>query len=258
VQYLSWMNSFEDEFDEDFVRRVVAGYCGLISVVDGHVGAVISVAEDLGLMDDTRVLYTSDHGEAAGHHGIMGKANHYEHALGVPLLLSGPDIPAGKVSDQISSHVDLFPTIVEAVGAQLADEDHSLPGRSLWPSVFGRGEERTAFAEYHAMGARNAGFALRQGRHKLIYHVGMPKQLFDLEADPLEEHDLMIENDQNPIAKRLEAELRTIVDPEDVDRQAKADQLAHADKFGGIAEVAKAGVFSASPIPGKKVNLEKT
>ena len=56
----------------------------------------------------------------------------------------------------------------------------------------------------------------------------------------------------------LEAELRTIVDPEDIDQRAKADQLAHADKFGGIEEVAKAGVFSASPIPGKAVEIEKT
>lgn len=79
------MNSFDEDFEEDFIRRVVAGYCGLISVVDEHVGTVLDAANDLGLMGDTRVLYTSDHGEAAGHHGIMGKANHYEHALGVPL-----------------------------------------------------------------------------------------------------------------------------------------------------------------------------
>ena len=67
----------------------------------------------------------------------------------------------------------------------------------------------------------------------------------------------MLEDDQHPVAQQLEAELRTIVDPEDIDRKAKADQLVHADRFGGIEEVAKAGVFSASPIPGKKVELEK-
>lgn len=258
VQYLSWMNSFADEFDEDFVRRVVAGYCALISIVDEHVGTVMAAAEAAGVMADTRVLYTSDHGEAAGHHGIMGKANHYEHALGVPLLMSGPGIPAGKVVDQVTSHVDLFPTIAEAVGASLEAEDATLPGRSLWPAITGTGEDRTAFAEYHAMGARNAGFALRKGRHKLIYHVGMPGQLFDLEADPLEEHDLMLEDADHPVARELEASLREIVDPEAIDARAKADQLAHAEHFGGLEEVAKAGVFSASPIPGKAVDLEKS
>lgn len=257
VQYLSWMNSFSDEFDEDFIRRVIAGYCGLISVVDEHVGTVLDTADSLGLMDKTRVLYTSDHGEAAGHHGIMGKANHYEHALGVPLLMSGAGVPVGKVVDQISSHVDLFPTIAEAVGVELQQEDQTLPGSSLWPAITGMSEARTAFAEYHAMGALNAGFAYRSGRHKLIYHVGMPSQLFDLDADPLEERDLMLEVEHQPTAKQLEAELRMIVDPEDIDRRAKADQLAHAEKFGGVEEVAKAGVFSASPIPGKQVDLEK-
>ena len=195
--------------------------------------------------------------ERDDHHGIMGKANHYEHALGVPLLMSGAGVPVGKVVEQISSHVDLFPTIAEAVGVELREEDQTLPGSSLWPAVTGMSEARTAFAEYHAMGALNAGFAYRSGRHKLIYHVGMPSQLFDLEADPLEERDLMLEVEHHPVAKQLEAELRLIVDPEDIDRRAKADQLAHAEKFGGVEEVAKAGVFSASPIPGKQVELEK-
>jgi choline-sulfatase len=257
VQYLSWMNSFDDEFEEDFIRRVVAGYCGLISVVDEQVGTVLKAAESLSLMDDTRLIYTSDHGEAAGHHGIMGKANHYEHALGIPLLVSGADVPPSKVVDQISSQVDLFPTIAEAVGVPLKDEDQTLPGISLWPAITGESEERPAFAEHHAMGARNAGFAYRRGHHKLIYHVGMPRQLFDLQADPMEERDLLLEDNEHPIADQLEAELSAIVDPVDIDRKAKTDQIAHMEKFGGIEEVAKAGVFSASPIPGKKVELEK-
>ena len=86
----------------------------------------------------------------------------------------------------------------------------------------------------------------------------MPRQLFDLEEDPLEERDLLVADPSLSLADELEAELRTIVDPENVDRRAKTDQLAHADKFGGIEEVAKAGVFSASPIPGKAVEIEKT
>lgn len=160
--------------------------------------------------------------------------------------------------DQISSHVDLFPTIAEAVGAPLQHEDRNLPGTSLWPAIIGPDQERTAFAEYHAMGSRNAGFAYRKGRHKLIYHVGMPRQLFDLESDPQEERDLLLDDAGVAIADQLEAELRTMIDPEKVDSVAKADQLAHANKFGGVGEIAKAGVFSASPIPGKSVQIEKT
>jgi len=260
VQYLSWMNSFDEEFAEDYVRRVVAGYCGLISVVDEQVGLVMKAAEKLDLMDSTRVIYTSDHGEAAGHHGIMGKSNHYEHALGIPLLISGQGIPQGGIRKHITSHVDLFPTLAESVGADLMPEDKSLPGQSLWPVLTGEEPDTAdgeAFAEFHAMGARNAGFALRKGRHKLIYHVGMPRQLFDLTNDPLEQHDLMLEDPDHPTAAALEERLRARVDPEQVDQQAKSDQRAHAENFGGMEAVAKAGVFSASPIPGKSVELEE-
>lgn len=256
TQHLSWMNRFEEDLDEDFIRRVVAGYCGLISVVDDQVGEVMGAMDELGLMQTTRIIYTSDHGEAAGHHGIFGKANHYEHALGVPFLMSGAGVPKNRVVEQISSHVDLFPTIVETVGAELAEEDKTLPGRSLWPTISGDEQETTAFAEFHAMGALNAGFTLRKGDHKLIYHVGMPRQLFDLRSDPLEERDLMLNGDAAGIADALEADLRTIVDPEAVDARAKRDQLEHVNKFGGVEEVRKAGVFSASPIPGKQARIE--
>lgn len=255
--YLAWMNHLQDEYSEDFVRRVVAGYCGLITHTDEQIGEVIGAAEKLDLLDDTRIIYTSDHGEAACHHGILGKANHYEHALGVPLLMAGPGIPEGRTVDDVVSHVDLFPTIIEAMGLEPSPEDDDLPGASLWPAIFGEGPERTIFAEYHAMGSRNSGFAFRDGDFKLIYHVGMARQLFDLAADPGEENDLLRDGADHPMADRLEGGLRRIVDPEAVDARSKADQAAHMEKFGGIEAVRKAGIFSRSPIPGAEVELER-
>jgi choline-sulfatase len=258
IDYLAWMNHLEDGLDEDLVRRVVAGYCGLVTHTDERIGEVIQAADGLGLLGGTRIVYTSDHGEAAGNHGILGKANHYEHALAVPLLMAGPGIPEAKVIDESVSHVDLFPTLLEAMHVQPNPEDIDLPGRSLWPLITGRGEaeSRPVFAEYHAMGSRNSGFALRDGDFKLVYHVGMPRQLFDLSSDPREEHDLLAGGGTHPAAEALERKLRDILDPEAVDERSKADQLAHAEKFGGMDEVRKAGIFSRSPIPGKAVELE--
>lgn len=258
LEYLAWMNSIEEEFDETFVRRIIAGYCGLITHTDEQVGMVLDALDTLGLSDDTRILYTSDHGEAAGHHGILGKANHYEHSIGVPLLMAGLDIPAGKVVEQCASHVDLFPTIVEAVGADLADSDAGLPGISLWPAIGGEERPRHIFAEYHAMGSRNSGFAYREGDLKLIYHVDMPDQLFNLAADPFEEHDLLAGGADHPAAAALERKLREVVDPEEIDARSKADQFAHMERFGGLEEVRRAGIFSMSPVPGQSVRIEKT
>ncbi len=256
TEYLAWMNHLQDGFSEDFIRRVIAGYCGLISHTDEQIGKVIETAEILGLMGTTRILYTSDHGEAAGHHGILGKANHYEHALGVPLLMAGPGISENRTIDQFASHVDLFPTIAEALGVELSSDDADLPGASLWPAINGNERQRTAFAEYHAMGSRNSGFALRDGPLKLIYHVDMPNQLFDLAADPMEEIDLLADTGDHPAAADMEHKLRTIVAPEQTDARSKADQRSHMEKFGGIDAVRRAGVFSVSPVPGKVAQLE--
>ncbi len=255
-EYLAWMNHLQDGFSEDFIRRVIAGYCGLITHTDEQIGLVLDELAALDLTDRTRVVYTSDHGEAAGHHGILGKANHYEHGIGVPLLMAGPGIPEGRVIEQNVSHVDIFPTIVEAMGANLTPEDSDLTGTSLWPALRGDEAPRTVFAEYHAMGSRNSGFALKDGKFKLIYHVGMPRQLFDLAADPMEEQDLLANENIHPKADELEHKLRRIVEPETVDAKSKADQAAHMEKFGGIDVVRKAGIFSRSPIPGAKVELE--
>lgn len=86
--------------------------------------------------------------------------------------------------EQRTSHVDLFPTIVEAMAGRFGKEDAGLPGISLWPAITGDEVPRAAFAEYHAVGSRNSGFAYRKGNHKPICHVGMPCQLFDLALDP--------------------------------------------------------------------------
>lgn len=255
-EYLAWMNHLQDGLPEDLVRRVVAGYCGLISHTDEQIGIVLEELEALNLTDRTRVIYTSDHGEAAGHHGILGKANHYEHGIGVPLLMAGPDIPKGRIVKQFASHVDLFPTIADAMGVELAENDASLPGVSLWPAIQGNEMERTTFTEYHAMGSRNSGFAFRDGNFKLIYHVGMARQLFDLAADPMEENDLLWEGGSHPKADELESKLRQFIDPEVIDTKSKADQATHMEKFGGIESVRKEGVFSRSPIPGAEVELE--
>src|SRR6185369_5436202 len=89
--------------------------------------------------------------------------------------------------------VDLFPTAVANAGARLTAADATLPGVSLFPAIDGSESTRPVFAEYHAQASKNGQFMLRDDALKLIYHVGMPTQLFDLAADPDEAHDLVDE-----------------------------------------------------------------
>tara|TARA_E500000331_G_scaffold108984_1_gene105968 strand:- start:812 stop:1345 length:534 start_codon:yes stop_codon:yes gene_type:complete len=165
-------------------------------------------------------------------------------------------IPGDWVVEQFASQVDLFPTIIEAVGAGMSEADTDLPAVSLWPAISGSKTPRDALAEYHAMGSQNSGFTIRHENFKLIYHVDMPSQLLYLAVDPFEENDLLRNGDGHLKSDELEARLRQMLDPEAVDSKSKTDQAAHMEKFGGIDIVRKSGIFSRSPIPGSEVELE--
>ena len=91
---------------------------------------MLDALDACGLDDRTRVIYTSDHGETLGDYGLWGKSVMYDSAVAVPLILAGPDVPAGAVRDVSVSLVDAFPTICEGVGVPLEAADADLPGTS--------------------------------------------------------------------------------------------------------------------------------
>ena len=88
-------NCFDDPFDEPMVRRAIAAYFGLTTFMDHNVGKILQTLEALGMLDNTRVVYTSDHGDNLGSRGLWGKSTMFEEIAGVPFLLAGPGIPAG-------------------------------------------------------------------------------------------------------------------------------------------------------------------
>ena len=138
-------------FDEPTVRNAMRAYYGLVSFLDEQVGLVLAALQAAGLAGDTRIVYSTDHGEMLGEHGLWWKSAMYESSVAVPLIVAGPDVPAGKVSGTNAMLVDVFPSILEAVGARAASEDRNLPGRSLWALAREADQPRTAFSEYHAI-----------------------------------------------------------------------------------------------------------
>ncbi|HUE75661.1 MAG TPA: sulfatase-like hydrolase/transferase [Chloroflexota bacterium] len=233
----------EGELDEEVIRRAIATYYGLCSFLDSNVGQVLRAIEDAGLSDTTRIVYTSDHGEMLGHNGLWWKSTMYDASAAVPLIIAGPDVPAGAVVDTGVSLVDSFPTILEAVGATLTPEDAAeLPGTSIWPIA--RGEqvpERIVFSEYHAAGSPTGTFMIRREHFKYVHYVGLPAQLFDLRTDPDEINDRASDPAYASVLRECEQELRKIIDPEAINAQAKAAQRVMIDAYGGIDAVRAAG-----------------
>jgi choline-sulfatase len=175
----------------------------------------------------------------------------YEEAAGVPMILAGPDVPAGFVCREPVSLVDVFPTATACVGLKPHSDDRDLPGSSLF-DVLRAPPRRTILSEYHAAGAATGAFMIRKGRFKYVYYAGMMPQLFDLDSDPQETRDLAQEPGYRGIAADCEKELRRVVDPDAADALAKADQRARIDAFGGREAILARGGFGHSPVPGTK------
>ncbi len=221
---------------DEAVRRGITAYWGLISFMDEQVGRMLDALEANGLAGNTRIIYTSDHGEMAGSFGLWGKSSHYEDAVGVPFIVAGPDLPKGESRSANVSFIDFFPTVVDAVGAELEDVDADLPGMSIWPIVNGsESPDRIVFAEYHAAMSPCGSYMIRDDRYKYIYFADpeFPPQLFDLDADPTELNDLGQDPNLAAVRERLHAELLSICDPAAVNRQALADQRVNVERHGG-------------------------
>ena len=192
--------------------------------------------EKAGLAGNTRILYTSDHGESAGVRGMWGKSVLYEEAALVPLIIAGAGVTEGAVCTTPVSLVDAHPTILEAMGL---NGDNTLPGRSLYDIANAPDDpERPVFSEYHAMRSPSGSYMLRLGRYKYIHYVGYAPELFDLADDPGETRNLAAESSHAALLSECEAELRALVDPEAIDARAKADQKALVERYGGPEAVA--------------------
>ena len=217
-------------------RRALAAYLGLISFMDAQVGRVLSVLDEAGLRDTTRILYTSDHGENAGKRGFWGKSNHYQEAVAVPLIIAGEGVAAGKTCATPASLADAYPTILDGVGLTAAKD--GVPGDSLFDLAKKPDDKgRIAFSEYHAAGSPSASYMLRKGRFKFIYYVRFEPELYDLETDPEESTNLAARAEYAATVKELEADLRAIVDPELEDKRANEAQRVLIESKGGPEQV---------------------
>lgn len=165
------------------IRRHVADYYAMIAHMDEAIGRIHAALASAGLIDDTLVVHTADHGLAVGQHGLMGKQNLYDHSVRVPLLLAGPGVTPALRDDRLCYQHDLFPTLLRAAGVTHADDG---PFRNLLAAPDpSRDAVCCAYKDVQRM--------IRNERYKLIaYLVNGERrfQLFDLVEDPWECRDL--------------------------------------------------------------------
>jgi len=249
-----WHFAFESkdrELETDERRmQAIAAYLGLCSYLDHQIGRILKALDQTGLSHNTRVVYTSDHGENLGARGLWGKSCLYQESTLVPLIMTGPDVPAGHTVDTPVDFVDFQPTILDAVGLNPGGYDTSSKGRSLFEILSEPyDDQRIAFSEYHAVGSPTGAFMLRRGRYKYHYYVGFEPELFDLLDDPEEARSLASEPEYKDLCDSFEASLREICNPEEIDRKAKEDQDRLIERFGGPEKASTVGTPGATPVP---------
>lgn len=245
---------FDRSFKSDHDRRVaIASYYALCTFADAQFGRVLAALAEASLESTTRVLYLSDHGESLGTRRLWGKSTMYQESAAIPMILSGPDVPRGKRCHTPVSQVDLYPTVLDAVGAAPDAEDRSLPGASLLAIAAQPDQvERVVLSQYHAGGAVSGAYMLRRGAYKYIYYVGFPPELYNLAADPEELDNLAVRPEHAQTLAEFATLLREHLDPETVDHMAKADQRKLIEHYGGPEAVLARGGLHGTPAPALK------
>lgn len=175
-----------------------------IAYADSQFARLVDKLRDLGVLDQTVIVITADHGEGLGIHGTWGHGLLYEDTVHIPLILWRPGLlPQGVRVKGFAQHVDVAPTLLDLMGIGASSEalrsrigtsltvDVHMEGHSLLPQIRGEQSGRTSIVTEVRRGPPDPGYrSLREGAWKLIESLAGERQLYDLERDPVEKVNL--------------------------------------------------------------------
>jgi N-acetylglucosamine-6-sulfatase len=214
--------AYHDETDIEEHYRL---YCEALLSVDDSIATVRKWLKDNGLAENTLVMYMGDNGFQWGEHGLIDKRTAYEASMRVPLVGVCPALwkPGTKV-EQVVANIDIAPTILEAAGlkppAHMDGQSFlQLAAGNVKPAEWRQHILYEYYWEYNFPHTPTT-FALRTERYKFIQYHGVwdLDELYDLKADPLEEHNLIFEEQHQPRIKKMRADLHKILEEADANR----------------------------------------
>jgi choline-sulfatase len=194
--------------DADNARLRLAMYNACVSHMDHCVGQVMDALQAAGILEDTIVVYTADHGEMRGEHGLWDKFVFYESSAGVPCVVRAPGVTtAGAVCESPVSQVALVATLLDLCGLPVPS---GLDEPSLVPFLRdpNRKQDRPVYSEF-SMGGRAEKYMIRDGDWKYCYYMGDIPELYNLREDPQEMKNLAGANRHGETAGRCQKELLT-------------------------------------------------
>ena len=205
-----------EDVDEEDMRYTLAIYDGAVKEVDHEFSGLLDDVDDLGLLEDTTVIFTSDHGECLGDHRIcFGHRWVYDATTRVPLVIISPELTHGRRIETVTQHVDLAPTILDLMGLEIPK---NLEGNTLLPLMMG--ETKQSYPYAHLFGTYpDLRRGLRTDKYKYMEHVATcprfldwpTRELYDLDNDPEEEENVIDshENIADEMRSKMQAWLRS-------------------------------------------------
>ncbi len=206
--------------NEEIRNVVIPVYMGLVKQIDDHLGKLFQFMESRGLMENTMIVLTADHGDYLGDHGLGEKDLFHNQSVKVPFIVVDPgsdaDVTRNTSRNDLVEAVDLVPTFVEYAGGKACRE--RIEGRSLLPILRASGAPENwrdfAFSEidYSERGPRELlniepyrcrAIMLANHEWKYIHYLGFPSQLFNLQEDPQELNDLGQSPDTESIRQQM-------------------------------------------------------
>jgi arylsulfatase len=186
---------------DQIARRWCAHYMGLVSLIDDMVGRIVAALEERGLLENTLLAFTTDHGEMMFERGRLGKGNFNESVIHAPLIVAPPGgIAGGKEIGHLVETYDVAPTILDYARAEIPDK---MSARSLRPSIEGTGQgKEMILCEYLDNDQSERGICIRTDRFKYEYWSPSSapaegrqgrEHFYDLQEDPLERRNLLSE-----------------------------------------------------------------
>lgn len=204
-------------------RRLIAHYLGLCALIDAQVGRVLDHLREAGALENTIVVFTSDHGDMMGSHCLNEKGHvlHYEETLRVPLVIAHPNLGGGRRVEHFASLIDLLPSLAEMAGVALDEtidgasfvspmmrpdappiRDYIVAESFLFDGQQGGSGEYTAPERFDG-GRDSVNLSIRTRTHKYIFRWNDRDELYDLSADPYENRNIRDHPDAAAVVKRL-------------------------------------------------------
>lgn len=236
------------DWNEQDHRVMAAIYYGMVAEVDAQIGRMVKALKDNGDWDNTLLIFTSDHGEMMGDHGLLGKLGYFDQAYHIPLIIRDPrhrHAPPQRV-EHFTEAVDIMPTLIDLLGSST---ESKLDGRSLQAAV-----ERQALPNWRDSAHWEFDFrdidnniaeqtlglpstlcnlsVMRGKQYKYVHFAGLPSLLFDLQQDPQETRNLALEPDYDPIRLQCAEQLLTW-------------RAEHLDQSLALSQLTENGLVSA-------------